>query len=213
MIAIDWLNSDKDYEKGLLLLQEAGTTEVIIKLLAKGKSYYNCRLMAKEVQKVADKNKPKPKPKFETENLVAPKADLSSSLIPPEIPQIKQALQEQYAIVNHFHPLMDAFYNVDRKKSFDVKISIQNAWKEIEELWRIVNYWKENKVLLPNKWTKDQAPQEELDKVGSMKSLYNLRSYISRHRNNPKKVLKLKQWKKELKDIELKIGSIDLYEK
>ena len=212
MIAIDWLNSDREYQKGLEILKEAKASSIILKLLAKGKSFYNNRLLIKELEKLAEKDKPKPLPKYQTEKPLAPKISIASNDVPPEIVEIKKALQEQYAIVNHFHPLMDAYYNRDRKKSFEVKIAIQKAWEEIEELWRIVNYWKENKVLLPNKYSKDPAPQEELSKVDLLKRRNNIRTYISRHKDNPKKTLKIKEWNKELRDIELKIGSIDHYE-
>jgi hypothetical protein len=205
MEAIDWLNSEKDYDTGIKVLEEAKSSSFLINLLKKGKSFYNCRLLEKEIKAVSEKGKPKPK----APNPKVVQTNLSNSQIPPQLATIKADLEKQYAIVNHLHPLMDAYYNTDRKKSFDTKVAIQKAWKEIEEIWRIINYYKANGVLLPSKYSKDAAPMDEKDKVELVKRRNNVRTYISKHRNNPKKIRQLADWKKELEDIELKIGTTD----
>tara|TARA_R110002096_G_scaffold129211_7_gene277922 strand:+ start:3837 stop:4466 length:630 start_codon:yes stop_codon:yes gene_type:complete len=207
MKAIDWLNSEKDYDTGIKVLEEAKSSSFILNLLKKGKSFYNCRLLEKEIKAISEKHKPKAKVKAPAPKVV--QTDLTTSEIPPQLATIKTELQKQYAIVNHLHPLMDAYYNTDRKKSFETKIAIQKAWKEIEELWRIINYYKANGVLLPSKYSKDAAPMEEKTKVELVKRRNNVRTYISKHRNNPKKIRQVADWEKELEDIELKIGTTD----
>jgi hypothetical protein len=114
-------------------------------LLSKGKSFYNCQRLEKEISAVISPQKPK-----NTANAVlkipAKSAVPTNNNYPEALFPAYQQQRKFYAQVNHLHPLLDASYNLDRKKAFDIKLALQNACQEIEEILRLLKYWHKNAV-------------------------------------------------------------------
>lgn len=202
----EWLSSSRDYQKGLDILERAKINSAIFRMLKKGESFYNCKRMAQEIQNL--KEAPlKIIKKPSEEKPVVPKQQQWDSIIPNEklpnsLSKVVKALRDQYAMVNHFHPLLDATYNLDKKKAFKIKLALQDAWEEIELCWRIINYWKAHNEVLPSKYTKSSIAMETLDPTDLIKRRNNLRTYISKHKENPRKAVKVGEWEKELQRIE-----------
>tara|TARA_R110002050_G_scaffold201841_1_gene336972 strand:- start:20028 stop:20651 length:624 start_codon:yes stop_codon:yes gene_type:complete len=200
MEAQQWLKSAKDYEIGLEILKNAKVSPLIWRLLAKGKSFYNCQRLEKEISALIIPQKPKNTAnvvsKIPVKNVELGKVNYPKALFPAY-----QQQRKLYAQVNHLHPLLDATYNLDRKKAFDIKLALQNAWQEIEEIWRLLNYWQENQVVLPNKY-QAQGLEPELDKAQMLKRRNNLRTYLSKHQGNPKKNLACQEWRQELSKLD-----------
>jgi hypothetical protein len=200
MEAQEWLQSTRDYEIGLEILKEAEVSRLIWRLLSKGKSFYNCQRLEKEISGLVITSKPK-----NTANAVlkipAKSAVPTNNNYPEALFPAHQQQRKLYAQVNHLHPLLDATYNLDRKKAFDIKLALQNAWQEIEEIWRLLNYWQENQVILPNKYI-SQGLEPELDKAQMLTRRNNLRTYLSKHQDNPKKNLACQKWRQELSKLD-----------
>jgi hypothetical protein len=114
-------------------------------LLSKGKSFYNCQRLEKEISAVISPQKPK-----NTANAVlkipAKSAVPTNNNYPEALFPAYQQQRKLYAQVKHLHPLLDASYNLDRKKAFDIKLALRNVWQEIEEIWRLLKYWHKNAV-------------------------------------------------------------------
>ena len=206
MEAKEWLQSNQDYEIGLEILKNAGASPIIWRLLAKSKSFYNCQRLEKEISALIIP--PKPKNTANALEEISPKSEVSSTINYPEALFLAYQRQRKlYAQVNHLHPLLDATFNLDRKKAFEIKVALQNAWQEIEEIWRLLKYWQENQVVLPNKY-QSQGLEPELDKAQMLKRRNNLRTYLSKHQGNPKKALACQDWQKELNQLDKQLADV-----
>lgn len=206
MEAQEWLQSAKQYETGLEILRNAKGESIVWRLLAKGKSFYNCQRLEQEILalvKPAEQDlTPKPPTFSPAEERVSAPANYPDALLPAYEQQ-----RRLYAQVNHLHPLLDATYNLDRKKAFEIKLALQNAWQEIEEIWRILNYWQENQVVLPNKY-QEQGLETILDKAQMLKRRNNLRTYLSKHQGNQKKALACQDWQRELNQLNKQLADV-----
>ncbi len=206
MEAQEWLQSAKHYDTGLEILRNVKGESLVWRLLAKGKSFYNCQRLEQEilalVKPLKSKDEIKKEARLTSLNPVAESNSYPDTLLP--------AYQQQrrlYAQVNHLHPLLDATYNLDRKQAFEIKLALQNAWSEIEEIWRILNYWEENKVVLPNKY-QEQGLEPVLEKAQMLKRRNNLRTYLSKHQGDPKKALACQDWQKELNQLDKQLADV-----
>lgn len=207
----EWLSSSRDYQKGIDILERAEINSAVLRMLKKGESFYNRKRMAEEIEQISNySSKPIPsqpaqrqesKPK-ESKLIDQWDSEIPSTRIPESLAKVVQALRDNYGVVNHYHPLLDATYNLNRKKAFGIKIALQDAWSEIELCWRIINYFKAHGEVLPSKYTKASMALESLDPTDLVKRRNNLRTYISKHRDNPQKAVKVGEWEKELQRIE-----------
>jgi len=141
----EWLQSTKDYKIGLEILKEAEVSRLIWSLLVKGKSFYNCQRLEKEISALLEPDIPKNTANALCFN-ISPKKEKANTDYPEALFPAYQRQRKLYAQVNHLHPLLDASYNIHCKNAFDVKLALQNAWQEIEEIWRLLTYWPKNAV-------------------------------------------------------------------
>lgn len=206
MEAQEWLQSTKHYDTGLDILRNAKGESLVWRLLAKGKSFYNCQRLEQEILALL-----KPvESKKEIKKAIVPislKPVVECNSYPETLLPAYHQQRRLYAQVNHLHPLLDATYNLDRKKAFEIKLALQNAWSEIEEIWRILNYWEENQVVLPNKY-QEQGLEPVLDKAQMLKRRNNLRTYLSKHQGNPKKALACQDWQRELNHLDKQLADV-----
>lgn len=203
---MEWLQSAKQYETGLEILRNAKGESIVWRLLAKGKSFYNCQRLEQEILALVQPTEPEAEPETPT---FSPAEDrvTAQNIYPDALLPAYQQHRRLYAQVNHLHPLLDATYNLDRKKAFEIKLALQNAWQEIEEIWRILNYWEENQVVLPNKY-QEQGLDPILDKAQMLKRRNNLRTYLSKHQGNPKKALACQDWQNELNQLDNQLADV-----
>lgn len=206
MEAQEWLQSAKQYDTGLEILRNAKGESIVWRLLAKGKSFYNCQRLEQEILALVQPAEQDPKQKSPTFSPAEERFSAPSNYPEALLPAYEQQ-RRLYAQVNHLHPLLDATYNLDRKKAFEIKLALQKAWQEIEEIWRILNYWKENQVVLPNKY-QEQGLDPILDKAQMLKRRNNLRTYLSKHQGNPKKALACQDWQKELNQLDKQLADV-----
>lgn len=206
MEAQEWLQSAKQYDTGLEILRNAKGESIVWRLLAKGKSFYNCQRLEQEILSLVQPMEQEPKPKSLAFSPVEERVS-APTLYPDALLPAYEQQRRLYAQVNHLHPLLDATYNLDRKKAFEIKLALQNAWQEIEEIWRILNYWEENQVVLPNKY-QEQGLEPILDKAQMLKRRNNLRTYLSKHQGNPKKALACQDWQKELNQLDKQLADV-----
>lgn len=206
MEAKEWLQSEKDYQAGIDILREAKGRSLIWRLLSKNKTFYNTQRLEREIFELAKLGE-EDESVCIRKHVVGPESNKEALKFTDSLLPAYQQQRRLYAQVNHLHPLLDATYNLDRKKAFEIKLALQNAWQEIEEIWRILNYWKENQVVLPNKY-QEQGLEPLMDKTQMLKRRNNLRTYLSKHQGNPKKALACQDWQKELNQLDKQLADV-----
>jgi len=208
----DWLSSgDKDYNSGLELLKQHQASTVLLGILSSGATVYNQIRLEKELRKVAASEQAAPKPPKRQAKPATPVVRLSGKLskihYPSELHPAVDRQEKLYAFVNHYHPLLDSTYHADKGQCFAIATGLLDAWHEIEEIWRILNYYQHNQVVLPNKYNPEDI-RPPLDRAALMKRRANLRTYISKHRANKKRAIDVEEWRAELSEIEKKLGDV-----
>jgi len=204
-----WLKSDRDYATGLQLLQQNGGRASLLQILAKETTYNRNRLV-RELHKVAERGPDSPPAKPQAKPARTPSAvkpNLQTGNWPEELHPAVQRLQQLYQLVNHYHPQMDQLYNINRKQAFEVKCAVQDSWEEINEIWRILNYYRDHKVMLPNRYNPNEK-HLPYDRARLMKRRNTLRTYLSRDKNNPAKADKVMEWQKELDLVQKKLQDV-----
>jgi hypothetical protein len=205
----DWLQSDRDYGTGLQLLEQNGGSSSLLTILAK-ETTYNRKRVARELLKIADQepvappDKPKPQPALSQR---AENKSISTSQWPEPLHPAVERLQNLYQLVNHLHPQMDSTYNINRKQAFEIKCKVQDSWQEINEIWRLLNYFSDHKVVLPNIYNPDER-HLPFDRAQLVKRRNNLRTYLSRDKHKVGKAEKVKAWQEELNEINTKLGDV-----
>lgn len=207
----EWISSSNgDYHVGLELLKQHKASKVVLSILSKGETVYNRIRLTKELKKLAVKSTPPKQPKRKA-TPSAPVVWLSGKLskihYPSALHPAVDRIEKLYAFVNHYHPLLDSTYHADKGQCFAIATGILDAWHEIEEIWRLLNYYQENQVVLPNKYNPEDI-RPPLDRAALMKRRSNLRTYISKHRYNKKRAIDVQEWRAELSEIEKKLGDV-----
>lgn len=208
MTAEQWLSSEQDYQVGLSILKETKPSGFLISMLEKKETSFNRKKLCEAIQALAPK--PKAAKKATSQNRTKPSSlftppkpkafHLDNSEYPEELHPAVERLKNRYNVVNHVHPLLMPTYATDRGKCFDLKNVLLEAWTEIDQIWRILNYFKEHQVVLPNPYSK-KTEQPVFDRATLVKKRNNLRTYLSKHRSNPKRIDDVKQWQKELNEL------------
>ncbi|MDX5429145.1 MAG: hypothetical protein LPK79_13680 [Bacteroidota bacterium] len=112
---------------------------------------------------------------------------------------------ELYNLVNHIHPQLELIWKYNHGECKDSVKTLIQAWDEIDAIYRLLDYWEENRVVLPNKYQPFFSP-EITDRAQLIHRRNNLRSYISKNKKKPSKAEKVKQWREELQSIETRLA-------
>lgn len=211
---INWLESDCDYSEGLALLKAQTPKSPILLVLQTGESTYNTLRLKRELEQLIQDWSSKPEPsKAVPPPSPSPTIPQSPNYsgrhkpighYPPQLHPAYERLMKLYAMVDILHPRLEVLWDTDRKKCAENVRSLVDAWDEIKGIYRILDYWTENKRVLPNDY--EEHPNVLPTTAGDLlRRKNNLRTYISKHRKNPKKTIEVEEWKVELAAIEAKL--------
>lgn len=195
-------NAESNYQDGIKLLKKHGAKPALVTILSIRETQHNWDRLRDELHRIykdeavakPEKNRTKSQVTYTTDEVKYPE---------PLRPAVRK-LASLYAIVNHWHPQLDMLWNKDRKKCFEAKMAIQQSWDEIERIWRLVNYYNDHGVILPNKYSPEERYRPR-DRAELVKRRNNLRTYISKHKKSAGKLVQVKEWEKELSEIEIEI--------
>lgn len=207
MTITDYLNGKGDHNSGLELLAKHDPKNPLYFVLRTNTPYNQSRLKTILADINSNFNNARTKQdNSQNNNSFSAKAQNTrlNRPFPIKLQPAVNRIKELYAQVNYLHPLLDTIYNQDRKRCFDSVIALLHAWTEIDGIWRLIDYFDKHNVVLPNKY----APQDShlpIDRAELMRLRSNLRSNISKHKNNPKKQTKIASWKSELNQINTRL--------
>lgn len=211
----EWLNGPRDYNKGLALLQKHGASAVLLSVLGAGDTFYNRIRLVKELTKLAPRpvvtqaTQPagtKVKPPQKAKDTPKSYGRKAKSYYPVALHQAFERQDELYRQVNHLHPQLEVLHELDQGKCTTACKAIVKAWQEINAIYRLLDYWDENKVILPHKYQKQEVPVLT-DRAAIMKRIQALRVYISRNKNNVARDADVVAWKNEMEELKLRIES------
>lgn len=211
---INWLENPTDYSVGLSLLIAQTPNAPILLVLQSGESTYNTIRLKRELEQLVQGRSSKP----ETREAVPPPSPPPTIFqapnysgrhkpighYPPQLHPAYERLMKLYAMVDILHPRLEVLWGSDRKQCTENVRALVNAWDEIKGIYRILDYWTENKRVLPNDYEEhpNVLPVTMEDMI---RRKMNLRSYISKHKKNPGKTIEVEEWKVELAAIEAKL--------
>lgn len=209
-----WLNGPRDYNEGLALLKSYGASAILLDVLGAGDTFYNRTRLVKELTSKA----PQPVATQATQPVGTPVKKLEKSkrtpktygrkhisYYPAELHQAFKRQDELYKEVNYLHPQLEVLHQLDQGKCAKAAKAIVKAWREINAIYRLLDYWDENKVILPNKYQKQDLPVLT-DGAAIMKRIQALRVYISRNKNNVARSGEVVAWKNELEELKLRLA-------
>lgn len=205
-----WLHaSQPSHSEGLQLLESHGGRPVLVRLLRK-ETTYNRKRLRRELAAIASKQpkaaqEPASRPnvladhrkEIKPEKYALGKTDRFPERLQPAV----KRLRELYDIVNHLHPLLDQLWMQDRKECHQSVQALIAAWDEINEIYRLLNYYDQNGEVLPSKYT-GKLNYVSHDRTELLKRRNNLRTYISRYKGKPSQADKLREYQEEMRQIE-----------
>lgn len=211
---INWLSNPQDYDTGLALLKKAGASAVLLQVLSAGDTFYNRQRLVKELTFKA----PRPvTPQAAQPGGTATKRTKKAkdtpknygrkhkNYYPAALHYAFSKQDELYREVNHLHPQLEVLHELDQGKCTLACKAIVYAWREINAIYRLLDYWDENKVILPNKYQKKELPVLT-DGAEIMKRIQALRVYISRNKNSVTRSADVDAWKNELAGLKLRLA-------
>lgn len=202
-----WLHaSQPSHSEGLQLLESHGGRPVLIRLLRK-ETTYNRKRLRRELGQLAEKQSstsppspargPKEIPDYRKPVKPEKYSIGSTERFPERLQPAITRLRELYNIINHLHPLLDQLWMTDRKECHQSVQALIKAWDELEEIYRLLNYYDENGEVLPSRYT-GKMNYISHDRSELLKRRNNLRTYISRYKSKPSQADKLREYKEEL---------------
>lgn len=209
---LDWLQNPTDYNVGLALFRALSPKAPILLVLQSGETTYNTIRLKRELEQLAraksEISKPVPTaspvsvPAFKQKNLGI---HLKKGAYPPQLHPAYDRLMDLYAMVDVLHPRLELLWNGNRKQCIESVRAIVDAWNEIKGIYRILDYWTENKRILPNDY--EEKPNTIPATVEDLiRRRNNLRTYISKHKKSPSKTIEVNAWKEELAAIDAKLN-------
>jgi len=203
-----WLQGKKDYNTGLALLEKKGASRVLLTVLGAGDTYYNRNRLITELTKLAPQAvSPQATKPLGTSINQAKKSSVKKtygrkhiSYYPAELHPAFNRQDELYRQVNHLHPQLENLHQLDQGRCTAACKAIVKAWREINSIYRLLDYWDENRVVLPNNYTRP-VKKVLTDPVAIMKRVNALRVNISRNKNRDDRMEEIKAWRIELDEL------------
>jgi hypothetical protein len=222
---VAWLDGPRDYLEGLKLFKQyLPGKAVLLQVLGSGDTFYNRGRLVRELtdllpdaplaapaasQKGQTPAKapalPAPASSSTQKNKIA-YGRLKLADYPPELHAAFGRQDELYRTVNHLHSQLELLHEIDQGRCTEACKVIVKCWREINSIYRILDYWTENRVILPNKYRPVDVPVLT-DKVAMMKRMNALRVYISRNKNNLERSSEVAAWKVELEELKVRVES------
>jgi len=205
----NWLNDNRDYQAGLVLLQKHGKTGFIINLLQKGPDAYNTPRMLVELQKLAESRPPltivvgQPDEKVAIKTVSEPATSNSAprSYVPDQNLEkklrINALLKNLWKELTHLHGQLSVLPEGEKLHETAALILTKNLKRQ--DLWDQLHYFEQNGV-----WF-DELPGNQPKPFDLEQSIKNLMS----SRAKAKKILEKPVNKAKREHTERRIAEFD----
>jgi len=208
----DWLNTGKDYNRGIALYEKYGTEKALLSWYKMGKNSAALSSLIDELKKLENmaviiqkQIETKPIPILSVQkkkvNQVKSIRPTDQDDAPEEVKILVKRRKEVFGEVNRLHAILS---ETDDLKRAIAAVKLITAWDEIESIWIKTNYFDVHKQL-PVELPKVVI---EIDRGESlMKRLNNLRSIRSKCKSGRLNPDRLPEVEAEIHEIELLIES------
>lgn len=182
-----WLSSGRNHQKGIEILQARGASSTLIRILSHSVSDFTSKKLYEEIMKLE-----KPEPVKTQENPVISK--------PAEKPEYlifqEKHKGDLYALMSTLHGKMKIAKTPKTRRKFAGEIL--ELEQQINAIWKELDYWRDNGVLMPV-----ERPNNNMTNLEMAKRITNLENYIRRDKakRNNKAVAKWIQEKESLEQI------------
>jgi hypothetical protein len=203
-----WVESGKPYGAGFDILKRFCKNETLLSVLAMGDTVYNRGRLERELKAVALPLAPSPKINilkkvaFKADDTPAQYGRLKRDDYPQELWPAFDRQNVLYRNVQYMHARLELWHSLDQGKCKEACKAIVRDWDEINDIYRLLDYWVENKVVLNHKWH-DKKREIPKDKAAIVNRRNALRSRISRNKARPDRVAELSAWRQEIVELEL----------
>lgn len=198
----NWFNTGKPYAKGVAIYEQLGGNETLKKLFAQKETAFNKRSLEAELAMLLHRPN---KQLLDTANF---KQHTPTVHTPIDISALPEVLQKQnvrkgelYIQATRLHEQL-THLSTDQER-FDCAKKILDNFEEIKVIWADLDYFQANKQL-PEKYIPKTVSMDTTFTIADMERLRNLRTYLSKHKNNPKRQQDIKHWQIEVAQLEKK---------
>lgn len=192
-----WLSSPRNYEQGLALYKNYGTSNALKLVLAIGSTPYNRTKLAELLQNLLPPALPKPVIATPVQTKAAATTTPKPEITGPD-QQLEQDWKGLYKDAAFLHgQLHTAKTDAERK---DLAAAILDNFDAIGKIDNQQEYVKEHGKLPPSGAT--PKPVADLTAIEISNELLNLRSKISKQKNNPKRAAEVATWLERKKQLE-----------
>jgi len=203
-----WKFDGCNYDDGVLLYEKYGSNQVYKKLF-KIRNSFSEQLLYDELKKIPDIPDKPVHPKKEKKSSGFAKHSksvhpaINPATLPPEL-QIKNIRKGQLFKEAAFCFDRLDLLGTDEERFESAKIILSN-YDEINNIWEEIDYFLKHGRTMEEDFERRNKirPRPVLSSDADMlRRLHNLRSNISKNRNNPQKKLKVDAWMKERDELE-----------
>jgi hypothetical protein len=211
-----WLAMPADYTLGLSLLKKHAPHKVVLlQVLGSGDTFYNRGRLLQELTDLS----PTPTVLASHTQRAAPASTstlkkavdtpvkygrLKKEDYPQQLWPAFTRQNELYKAVNHLHSQLELLHEIDQGRCTDACQAIVSHWREINAIYRVLDYWVENKVILSNKY-QPKAEIEITDRAAMVRRINSLRVRISQNKKKVGKEPELAAWRKEIEELKVLI--------
>lgn len=216
-----WLNGERNYQKGVQLFKQYGSSKVLADLFASSQNTYTEKKLLQEMQKLnacneaqavpVAANQPK-KRKKDLLRLSAFKQKQENTFQPVDLTNAPKALQnldkrrrQLFQQAAEIKAALDAGqFTTSAERYQAVKTIDENFYghRGIQQIWKRIDFWKNHGRFIPFHANK---PKQPVNRTDLHKRLITVRTYLSRYRDKPEKAHLFEQYTKELLDLEQKL--------
>jgi hypothetical protein len=208
-----WLNSDRNYDSGTLLYNLYGNNHNLKRVFMRGPDEYNIEKLASELGEIKHLGN-----QVVPVIVTAPLPDQPATPVIPTYDRQVLLVSEKPAKYDELHKLWkDAYKNASylqqHKLGKDQSKEVRaEAAKEIMDLfgkvitpaWDQLAHFDEYGTF-PEEIVEVKVYETEVD---ILKRRNNLRTYITKFKDDPKKASSIEGWKKEMDDLNIKLNGI-----
>lgn len=209
-----WLNSDRDYKRGVEVYNAHGTNINLKRLFARPYSRYSHEKLIYELMQIANNQQEQesyvkrfqtvqtPQP-TRTEDFAKrePQKQIDYSNLPPQLNQLNIKKGQLYHEASYCHAQMHRMESDEER--FEYAKKIVSNFRIIDGIWEKLDHFQKTGTLLTDK-TND-VDLETLDEAQLIKHRNNLRAHISKLKKKSHRVNDLLAKQKELEQTELKL--------
>lgn len=193
-----WLNGPRNYEQGVKIYNEFGTSDAMKAVFGFGNTSFNRTKLAELLEELLPAPEPAKPAIAVTHPLhIIPDTISLTSGKRSEETQLSEQWKPLYKDAAFMHGQLSMATTDDDRKQ--LAFSILDNFEKMEGIWDQEEYLKQHGHLPPSGTTPEIS---SLDSLGKYKRLKNLRTYVTKHKNNPKRAADVVAWETEVRQLE-----------